>query len=393
MSRTIPVSRTIPKIVTVIGTRPEIIKLAPLIERLDSAAAQKRIEHIIIHTGQHYDYEMDAVFFEELQLRKPDFNLNVGAAAGPALPGKQTAMMIEKIEQLLLQHRPQCVIVEGDTNSVLAGCLAAAKLGIKVLHLEAGCRCRRKIPEEINRIVADHVADVLIAPDRVAYDHLKREGISMEKVSLFPNTIFESVRRARGLADAGAVLKKFGVERGAYILMTLHRQENTSEKQVLEEILSAINEVSKTMKVLFPVHPRTKAAMEQFGLTLSGNVKQLKPQPYLSMVALMANAYLVMTDSGGMQQEAFSLNTPCFVLRDETEWTAMLATGKNRLIGSRKESILEGIRPFMENPAKIQELRDRKVPKEFAVDEDVSDKIAALILDSVTASSEELQRN
>ena len=323
----------ITKVVTILGTRPEIVKLSPLLPLLN-----EHFEHVLIHTGQHYDYEMDQVFFEQLQLKNPTYNLNIGSG----LQGKQTALMLEKIEKILLSEKPQLVIVQGDTNSVLAGALAAVKLNIPVAHVEAGLRNFRKdTPEEVNRIVADHVADYLFAPDGVAVQNLRKEGFSSDKIYFVGSTSYEAALRNSNLGESTELFNKLGIEKNKYILVTIHRAENTNDSVVLGQIVGALNVLATKTKLVFPIHPRTKKKIEEFGLVLDRSIIALPPQEYLSLLQLLKFACFCITESGGIQEESVVFNTPCIIPLNETCWPKLVTAGKNFLVGQTTQSIVQ----------------------------------------------------
>jgi UDP-N-acetylglucosamine 2-epimerase (non-hydrolysing) len=318
-------------ILTVLGTRPEIVKLSPLIPLL-----QERFDHLLVHSGQHYSEELDARFFAELALPAPDFALGVGSAAH----GEQTARMLSRLEPILLEARPDAVVVQGDTNTTLAGGLVAAKLQIPVVHVEAGCRSfNRAMPEELNRVLVDHLATLLCAPDAAAVRHLRAEGISGPRVALVGSTGVDACVRARPLAAASTVLERLGVEQGGYLACTLHRAENTTAA-VLPGLLVALGALAAAEPIVFPVHPRTAAAMRAQGLALPPGVIGCDPLGYLDMLRLLGEARALLTDSGGLQEEAAVLGTPALILRRETEWHALVEAGIHTLAGITPDEIL-----------------------------------------------------
>lgn len=338
------------KIATILGTRPEIIKLSPLIPLLD-----KEFEHVLIHTGQHYDYNMGGVFFEELGLRKPDCALSVGSC----LQGKQTGLMLEKIEGVLINEKPDLVVVLGDTNTTLAGALAAAKLHIPLMHIEAGCRSfNRRMPEEINRIVADHLADYLIAPDEKSFQNMLNEGISEKKIFLLGSTIFDAVFRNKELIKP-ALLDELNLKKGGFVLVTLHRAENTGSIDNLKSILIALNQLADLMVFVFPIHPRTKKIIDENKLKINKKIRVVEPQSYLSFLALLSSCKFCITDSGGIQEEALVYNVPCLILRNETEWTRLIDAGKNILIGTKTEKIVDIVKHFL-NEKELQKIKEIK---------------------------------
>jgi len=320
------------KIATIVGARPQFIKMAPLSREL------KRFhEEVIIHTGQHYDHEMDGIFFEELNIAEPDYNLGVGSGSH----GYQTGEMLKKIEDILLEEKPELVIVYGDTNSTIAGALAASKLHIKVAHVEAGLRSfNRDMPEEINRIVTDHISDLLFAPSETAVELLKNEGI-VDDVHLVGDLMYDAILWARDIAkDKSNVLERLGLKENEYILSTVHRPSNTDKKENLESIIKALADAK--LPVVLPIHPRTKKRLKEFDLweTANEKIKIIDPVGYLDFVRLIDGAERVATDSGGIQKEAFFLYTPCVTMREETEWVETVECGWNVLVGADFQKIV-----------------------------------------------------
>ena len=340
------------KIATIFGTRPEIIKLSPLIPLLD-----KEFDQILIHTGQHYSYTMDKIFFEDLNLRDCDYSLNIGSGTH----SQQTGKMLIKLENVLLEEKPDIVIVQGDTNSTLAGALAASKLQIPVAHVEAGCRSfDRRMPEEINRILVDHLSNYLFAPDNNALKNLTSECIPAEKLYLVGNTSVDACLRTINIFKQ-VILKNYSLEKGNYIVLTLHRQENTSYEG-LKEILQAINTISEKINVLFPAHLRTRKVIENNNIEIADNVILTDPLGYKEFMGLLINSKFVMTDSGGIQEEAAILNVPCLILRDNTEWMTYVDMGKNMILGTNYQKIIEAVNDLLNNAEKVEKIRQIKVP-------------------------------
>jgi UDP-N-acetylglucosamine 2-epimerase len=325
------------KFVTIVGARPQFVKAAAVSRVL-------RIAHteVLVHTGQHYDYRMSGIFFDGLDLPQSDVNLGVGS--GPH--GMQTGSMLKGIEEVLIAERPDWLLVYGDTNSTLAGALAAAKLSIPVAHIEAGLRSfNRRMPEEINRVLADHVSDLLLCPSQTAIDNLTAEGI-VENVHLVGDVMLDVLNWARPRAEqiAPEILKRLGVTSKSYLLATVHRSENTDDPARLSQILEAFNRINEP--ILFPVHPRARKAFEAADVRLGPHVQLIDPVGYVEMVALTAAARMVLTDSGGLQKEAYWLAVPCVTLRDETEWVETVDAGWNMLTGSSAQSILAAVGSF-----------------------------------------------
>ena len=331
------------KVAVVLGTRPEIIKFAPIIRILEREA----INYFILHTGQHYSYYMDRVFFEQLELPEPKYNLGVG----PGSHAEQTGKMLICIENVLLREKPSIVLVEGDTNTVLAGALAAVKLGVKVGHVEAGLRSYdRQMPEEINRVLADHCSDLLFAPTEKARQTLLGEGIADEKIFVTGNTIVDAVHQNLEIAKRRVnVLDELGVKAYGYFLVTVHRQENVENERRFRGIIEGLKLVNKEFDfpVIFPVHPRSRRQLKAFGITVNG-VRIIDPLDYLSFLMLESNARLVLTDSGGVQEETCILGVPCVTLRYNTERPETLEVGSNVLAGTEPNEIVKKV-DFMLN--------------------------------------------
>jgi len=319
------------KIISIVGARPQFIKLKPVIEEL----RKRKITHILVHTGQHYDYEMSKIFFEELSIPEPDYNLEVGSHT----QGKQTALMLERIEKVLLKEKPDIVIVYGDTNSTLAGALSAVKLNIPVAHVEAGLRSfRMDMPEEVNRVLTDRISKFLFCPTRTAVNNLKKEGIT-KGVYLVGDVMYD-IFKSKIKSHKSKILKKLKLRPKEYLLLTIHRQENADNPKNLKSILSAL--VESEEKVVFPIHPRTKKALKMIKSFEEKDFKNflfIEPVSYLDMLALEKNAKKILTDSGGVQKEAYWFGVACITLRDETEWVETMKNNCNVLVGVNKNSI------------------------------------------------------
>lgn len=326
------------KVVSIVGARPQFVKAAPISRALRAAGH----EEFLLHTGQHYDTNLSAVFFEELEIPPPNVNLGVGSGHH----GAQTAAMLAGIEKMLLAETPDRVLVYGDTNSTLAGALAAAKLHIPVAHVEAGLRSfNRLMPEELNRMIADHLSDILLCPSQTAVDNLKSEGVT-HGVHLVGDVMYDAVLMFAQLArERSTIFKELEIEPGKYLLATVHRAENTDDIGRLGNILTAFAQLGET--IIFPIHPRTRKAIADSGdgeLQLSNNVRLIAPVGYLDMLMLEQNARMILTDSGGIQKEAYWLGVPCVTLRDETEWGETVAAGWNVLAGASAARIVEAVR-------------------------------------------------
>ncbi len=322
------------RVCVVVGTRPEIIKMAPVMRAL----RDRDIPMVIVHSGQHYTYGMDGVFWAQLGLPEPDFTLGVGSGSHAV----QTARILERVEDALVKSAPDVVLVEGDTNTVLGAALAAVKLHVRVGHVEAGLRSGdRRMPEELNRILVDHVSDYLFAPTAQAAENLAREGIAGPKIAVTGNTIVDAVVQNRELACThGAPLESYGVEDGRYFLATLHRQENVDDSARLHALFEGLRGVAKRhgMPVLLPLHPRTRARLGESEVPTDG-IRLLEPLDYFSFLRLEASAALILTDSGGVQEEACILRVPCVTLRDNTERPETVSVGANVLVGADADEI------------------------------------------------------
>lgn len=357
----------------ILGTRPEIIKMSPIIR-----SCQKRgVDFFVLHTGQHYSYEMDRVFFEDLNLPAPDFNLDVGSGTH----AEQTGRIMAGVEKVLMQNHPDVVLVQGDTNTVLAGTLAASKCYIRsdssnpidVGHVEAGLRSfDRSMPEEVNRIVADHLSRFLFAPTPKARDHLIHEGICEEQIFITGNTIVDSVRQNLTIAKNQVnILKTLGLEPQRYLLVTLHRQENVDNKERLKEILKGLSQAHNMtgLPLVFPIHPRSDKMIRSFGIDMKG-FKLIKPLGFLEFLQVESQARLVFTDSGGVQEETCILNTPCVTIRDSTERPETVDVGANIVAGTHVDSIIHA--------AEIMLKKDRSWSNPFG-DGNAGDRIVDII--------------
>ena len=346
------------KIVSIVGARPQFVKLAPLARVIDEHNSAidtgNAIEHIIVHSGQHYDAGMSNVFFDELQIPKPDYNLEIGSGSH----GWQTGRMLERLDELLTRLSPDRVVVYGDTNSTLAGALAAVKRHYRLIHVEAGLRSfNRNMPEEINRIVADHVCDVLLAPTQTAIDNLKAENLA-ERTVFTGDIMYDTVLFNSRLAEQRSnVLARMTLTPGSYGMVTIHRAENTEASQ-LRNILETLNIITaQHFPLVFPVHPRTRACMNDQLPDWQPNAKLrlIEPQGYLDMLQLVANARVVLTDSGGLQKEAFFLNRPCITLRGETEWVETVTGGGNLVCGTQSDAVLKAVQQWQQQLTDAEE--------------------------------------
>jgi UDP-GlcNAc3NAcA epimerase len=349
------------KIITIVGARPQFIKSAPV----SMALARLGYDESIIHTGQHYDYGMSKVFFEEMGIREPMINLNVGSGSH----AQQTSQMLVGIEAILQSNNPDIVLVYGDTNSTLAGALAAIKLQLKVAHVESGLRSyNRQMPEEYNRILTDHCSDLLFCPTQTAVNNLEQEGIR-SGVHLVGDTMFDAVLQFGQIArQQSKILELLGLMPKEYLLATIHRPYNTDNLAVLGSILSAFRQVDET--IIFPAHPRTLQAIKSANHEMPPNIHLIDPVGYLDMLVLESNARAILTDSGGIQKEAYFFNVQCITLRPETEWVETIASGWNTLVGT--------------DPARIISALNTPVPQglahpDYFGDGHASEKIVSLI--------------
>ncbi|API87077.1 non-hydrolyzing UDP-N-acetylglucosamine 2-epimerase [Francisella uliginis] len=339
------------KILTILGARPQFIKAGSVSREIKRQKEEGRsIEEIIVHTGQHYDANMSDIFFDEMKIPKPDYFLGIGGKSHGAMTGQ----MIEKIEEVALKEMPDWIMVYGDTNSTLAGAIVASKLHIKLAHIEAGLRSfNMQMPEEVNRILTDRVSNLLFCPTDTAIQNLKSEGFVVEgegggRKAEGQSSCFGHVVKVGDVMQDGAIFYKnlakkpsiFSLQSSNFILCTIHRAENTDNIDRLKEIFSALNEIAKEKQIILPLHPRTKNILEKYDIS-SANLTVIDPVGYLEMVWLIDNCELVMTDSGGLQKEAYFFAKPCITLRDETEWVELVSLGVNILVGADKTNILK----------------------------------------------------
>lgn len=348
------------RIINVVGARPNFMKIAPVIDEMRRRPA--RIEPLLVHTGQHYDESMSDSFFEDLRIPRADINLEVGSGSH----SEQTARVMIAFEQVLLKHAADWVVVVGDVNSTMAAAIVASKQLVRVAHVEAGLRSHdRTMPEEINRVVTDALADLLLTPSRDADENLLREGVSPEKIRFVGNVMIDSLYRHLERARASKILDHLSIKSGNYCAMTLHRPSNVDAKETLSGILDAIDVIGERLPIVFPVHPRTRERLEQFGLLERvRNQRSLvltEPLGYLDFLQLYSNSRLVLTDSGGVQEETTVLGIPCLTLRPNTERPITVTEGTNRVVGSDPEAIKREALAALERPcppARAPELWD-----------------------------------
>lgn len=321
------------KLISVVGARPQFIKLAPLSRRL-----RQCYNEVIVHTGQHYDVNMSDSIFRDLEIPVPDYNLGVGSGSH----GRQTGKSLMGLEEIYQREKPQLVIVFGDTNATIAGALGAAKLNIPVAHVEAGLRSFNKsMPEEINRILTDHCSDLLFAPTQTAMQNLKNEALA-DKAFLTGDIMFDALLSALEIArERSEILKTLELQQNDYVLLTLHRPYNVDHQETLSNTLNCFAQTSR--QIVFPVHPRTRKMLQSFNVKLPGNIHLVDPVSYLDFVWLEKNAFKIVTDSGGVQKEAFMLKVPCVTVRPETEWLETLTGGWNVLLDPARESLVDAV--------------------------------------------------
>lgn len=377
------------KIVSIVGARPQFIKDAMLSRAVRKYNAQRssaqKLKKVLIHTGQHYDYNMSQVFFDELNLKDPNYNLGIGSFS----QGKQTGLMLDKIEETLLKEKPDMVVVYGDTNSTLAGALAAAKLNLPIAHVEAGLRSfNRNMPEEINRIVTDEVSKILFCPTGQAITNLEHEGIrngdiikglGTRIVAKVGDIMFDLLLYYKDIArKRSKILQKLNINSKGYLLCTVHRAENTDDISRLKSIVAALERLSEDFQVILPIHPRTKNLIKKHNLKVR-KVKIIESVSYIDMVKLEQEAAIILTDSGGVQKEAYFLKVPCLVLRDETEWVETVKIGWNYLAGANTNKIVDTI-----DKIRRIDFANKKYPY-FYGDGNSADKMLKVILKEIKA--------
>jgi UDP-N-acetylglucosamine 2-epimerase (non-hydrolysing) len=338
----------------VVGARPNFMKIAPLMEAM---RAEPRFHQVLINTGQHYDEQMAGGFFRELNLPVPDRDLGVGSGTHAT----QTARVMTAFEAACLEIKPDLVVVVGDVNSTMAAAIVAAKLLIPIAHVVAGLRSRdRAMPEEVNRIVTDRLADLLLTPSRDGDENLLAEGVPPARIKFVGNIMIDTLRRHLPIATFDRVRGRVPVEQGRYAVLTLHRPSNVDDPATFGRILAALREIARELPIVFPVHPRTRARLGEFGIDMSSSGFVLtEPLGYIDFLGLTANAKLILTDSGGLQEESTALGIPCLTMRENTERPVTITEGTNRLVGTRTEDILQGFaEAFSGKPARVPELWD-----------------------------------
>jgi len=363
------------KIITIIGARPQFIKAAA-VSRIIQERHRKTLQEVLIHTGQHYDENMSRVFFDELEIPPPKYNLDIAGGGHGAMTGR----MLEALEKVLLQEKPDGVLIYGDTNSTLAGALAAVKLHIPVAHVEAGLRSfNMRMPEEVNRILSDRVSSLLFCPTKTAVNNLAAEGIS-HGVCNVGDVMFDIALFYKNKArKQSSILRTLGVQEDRFALATCHRAENTDDIERLLGIISALNEIADYMPVVLPLHPRTRKLISDHALTEKlGKITKTEPLTFLDMVALEQAARVILTDSGGVQKEAYFYSVPCITMRDETEWVETVESGWNRLTGANRDKIVKAFVGLYQDMSSMNDTKSIDIDPPYGKG-DASEKIALIL--------------
>lgn len=357
--------RIIMKVITILGTRPELIRLSEIIKKLD-----EYMDHVLVHTGQNFDYELNEIFFDELSIRKPDYFMNSRSDT----PFKQIAIIIEKTEEILLKEMPDAVLILGDTNSGLSA-IVAKRLGIPVFHMEAGNRCYSdKVPEEVNRRIIDSCSDILLPYTQRSREQLLLESYHPSKIFVTGNPIAEIIRKYSGKTDGSEVLGQLGIENDEkYVLVTMHREENVDDPKVLADLCDALLEISENHKVIVSTHPRTRKRLEQIEVDVGDNLKFMKPFGFIDFLKLEMNAFCIITDSGTVQEEATILSIPCILMRTSTERPELLECGGVFMAGVNKDEILDSFSII----SNLDEY-DMRIPSDYI--DDVSMKIIKILM-------------
>jgi len=361
------------KIISVVGARPNFIKIAPIHRSFQRYSDD--IKHLICHTGQHFDEKMSKVFFDELQMPKPDYYLGIGGGSHAV----QTSRIMVEFEKILLEEKPDLVIVPGDVNSTIAASLVASKLHIPVAHVESGLRSfDRKMPEEVNRVLTDHISEYLFVTEKSGLSNLEDEGIDSRKVYFTGNVMIDSLVNFMPHIDKSEIVNELGIERGKYVLATFHRPSNVDEADSLSRLISAINEISKLRTVVFPIHPRTRNNLKKYGLydKIGDNIIVLEPIGYIDFLSLTKNAELVITDSGGIQEETTYLGVQCITVRDNTERPITSEIGTNHMIGTDFNKVIIAAKDILSG-----NLKDGVVPDLW--DGKASERITDIVYKSI----------
>ncbi len=342
------------KIINVVGARPNLMKIAPL---MSAYAECDAIEPLLVHTGQHYDENMSDLFFRQLGIPEPDLNLEIGSASHAV----QTAEIMKAFEPVVLEHEPDAVLVVGDVNSTIACGTVAVKLGVKLIHVEAGLRSfDRTMPEEINRLITDAISDLLFCTEQSGVDNLRREGVPEEKIHFVGNVMIDTLLQHRAKADQSTILEDLALVDGGYAVVTLHRPANVDNRESLAGLIEVLEHIQNDLTIVFPAHPRTRAKFEEFEmsgrLAAMSNLRILDPIGYLDFLKLISSAKVVLTDSGGIQEETTILKVPCLTLRENTERPITLEVGSNRLVGSDPSKIIAAYREIITGAAANSEI-------------------------------------
>lgn len=345
------------KIINVCGARPNFMKIAPL---MAAYRAEPAIQPLLVHTGQHYDQKMSQLFFDELEIPRPDINLEVGSGSH----AQQTAAIMQRFEPVLLEHKPDAILVVGDVNSTIACAMVAVKLGIGVFHVEAGLRSfDRDMPEEINRVLTDSISDVLFVSEPSGVENLRKEGIAGERVQFVGNVMIDTLEKNRGKAEASRVLEQLGLQPKNYVVVTMHRPANVDDPALMARLAGVFEQVQGDLPIVFPIHPRTRKCLTSAGLdarfAAMKRLQLIEPLGYLEFLKLTANAAIVMTDSGGIQEETTILGVPCLTLRENTERPVTITDGTNQLVGLDAERILSAYRGIRANPNRPSKRPDK----------------------------------
>lgn len=362
------------KVISVVGARPNFMKIAPI--HFQFLKRKDKIHHLICHTGQHYDEKMSTIFFDELGMPKPDFYLGVGSGSHAV----QTAGIMIEFEKIVLSEKPDMVIVAGDVNSTIACGLVAKKLHIPIAHVEAGLRSFDMfMPEEINRILTDALSDLLFVSEKSGMVNLHKEGVSKEKIFLVGNTMIDSLVNNLHKIDQSQILKTFNIDASSYILLTLHRPANVDNPESLSKIVSTLNKYAEDHVIIFPLHPRTKSKMDMFGLsgTLSPNILLCEPLGYIDFLCLIKNSKLIITDSGGIQEEATYLGVQCLTLRENTERPITIEEGTNQLVGTKMEDLNIAVERVLS-----RDIKKGKIPEFW--DGRTAERICDIIVEKLT---------
>jgi UDP-N-acetylglucosamine 2-epimerase (non-hydrolysing) len=337
------------KVLNVVGARPNFMKIAPIAAELGRRSDE--FQALLVHTGQHYDEAMSDAFFSDLGIPRPDINLEVGSASH----AEQTARVMMAFEPVVLEHRPDWVVVVGDVNSTLAATLVAVKLGVKVAHVEAGLRSRdRRMPEEINRLATDALADLLLTPSRDGDANLLAEGIPPERIVFVGNIMIDTLLAHRERARSSGVLERLGLRSGSYAALTLHRPSNVDDRDTLAGIVGALGRIGERLPIVFPVHPRTRGRIAEFGIHVPSSIRLVDPLGYLDFLKLYSESRLVLTDSGGIQEETTALGIPCLTLRENTERPVTVTEGTNQIVGSDPERIVAAAEDILDGRVRLE---------------------------------------